>query len=85
MGPGGILEIKGHPFFKEIDWWALSQKALMPGRKRLPLEVNILESNFDKQYTRLPIRINVAQEELFKINDPIQLCKQARQRSQSYT
>ena len=64
MGPDGIQEIKNHPFFKEIDWNALRAKAVQPGRKRLPLEVNILDSNFDKQYTRLPITINVAQEEL---------------------
>jgi serum/glucocorticoid-regulated kinase 2 len=60
MGAGGIQEIKSHPFFKEIDWAAVSAKVPQPGRKRLPLEVNILESNFDRQYTRLPIRINAA-------------------------
>ena len=60
MGAGGIQDIKNHGFFKEIDWDTLSRKAPQPGRKRLPLEVNILESNFDKQYTRLPIVINAA-------------------------
>jgi len=45
-------------FFKDIDWQLLSLKAPQPGRKRLPLEVNILDSNFDKQYTRLPIKID---------------------------
>lgn len=85
MGPGGIEEIKNHDFFKDIDWEALSRKAPQPGRKRIPLEVNIFESNFDKQYTRLPITINVAQEELIKINDPILPTKPLRIRSKSFT
>ena len=51
----------------------------------MPLEVNILDSNFDTQYTCLPIRINVAQEELIKINDPIVLSKDPRYRSKSFT
>ena len=85
MGPSGIGEIKAHAFFKEIDWEALSHKAPQPGRKRLPLEVNILESNFDRQYTRLAIKIDTAQEELIKISDPIQPTRQVRPRSKSWT
>jgi len=71
MGPTGIQEIKNHAFFKEIDWELVAKKAPQPERKRLPLEVNLLESNFDRQYTRLPIKIDVAEEELIKINEPI--------------
>ena len=85
MGPEGIEEIKRHDFFKEIDWTAVSRKAPQPNRKRLPLEVNILESNFDRQYTRLPIRIDAAQEELIKINDPIELTHKRRPHSKSFT
>ena len=48
MGPGGIADIKNHPFFKDIDWYLLSLKQPQPGRKRLPIEVNLLDSNFDK-------------------------------------
>ena len=85
MGDGGIQDIKNHDFFREIDWDALSRKGPQPGRKRIPLEVNILDSNFDRQYTRLPININVAQEELIKINDPILPTKSTRIRSKSFT
>lgn len=85
MGPTGIEEIKSHEFFRDIDWEAVRAKVPQPGRRKMPIEVNILESNFDRQYTRLPIKIDVAQEELIKIKDPIEPKKQVRKRSGSYT
>lgn len=43
----GIVEIKEHPFFSDIDWRALESKEAQPFMRRPPLEVEILSSNFD--------------------------------------
>ena len=48
----GIKEIKDHPFFKDIDWDRLAKKQPQPiSRNRAPLEINMLSSNFDRDYT----------------------------------
>ena len=52
--------------------------------RKKPLEVNILHSNFDKEYTLLPIQIDPVEEELIRIKDPIQLYKSKRKRSGSF-
>ena len=67
----GIKEIKDHPFFDDIDWHQLSMKQQQASSRSKPLEVNILHSNFDREYTQLPIQIDPIEEELIRIKDPI--------------
>jgi len=62
----GISEIKEHEFFSDIDWEAVSRK--QTGAKPA-IDVNIFESNFDKEYTSLAIDINPLDEEV--VADPI--------------
>lgn len=51
----GIIDIKTHPFFADIEWEKLYQKETQKFLKRPPLEVEINRSNFDDQYTQLKI------------------------------
>ena len=72
-----MSEIKEHPFFSDIDRLKLAHKVPQPSsRNRAPLEINMLSSNFDKEYTQLPILIDPVEEELIRIQDPIQPAEQ---------
>jgi hypothetical protein len=60
LGSGSdAVEIKKHPFFKDIDWEKLYQKKIDP-----PFKPNIGKdgttdsSNFDTEFTKLPVESN---------------------------
>jgi len=44
----------------------------------------MLNSNFDSEYTQLPIQIDPIEEELIRIQDPIQLYKSQKKRGHSF-
>jgi len=44
----GIIEVKEHPFFKDINWETLQAREPQPFLRRPPLEVDLLTSNFDE-------------------------------------
>jgi hypothetical protein len=48
-------EIKAHPFFKEIDWAQLFQKKLEPPFKPQVRKEGLDASNFDAEFTELPL------------------------------
>lgn len=54
-----LKEIKQHPFFKSIDWNLLDQRKIAP--PFIPkLDDGILDiSNFDQQFTKLPVTESV--------------------------
>ncbi len=53
----GFEEVKEHEFCKGINWEDVRKKKFRP-----PIEVNIWQSNFDAEYTRLPINLNIEKE-----------------------
>jgi len=53
-----IPEIKKHPFFSTINWDKIYNKEIEP-----PIKVDIFRSNFDSEYTKKPININIEDEE----------------------
>jgi serine/threonine protein kinase len=81
----GISEIKEHSFFSDIDWNALSKKQTPIAGSRPPIDVNIFESNFDTEYTSMPIEIKPLDEEVITVLDPIQTIAPYRRRCNSYS
>ena len=81
----GISEIKEHSFFSDIDWNALSKKQTPIEGSRPPIDVNIFESNFDTEYTSMPIDIKPLDEEVITVLDPIQTTVPYRRRCNSYS
>lgn len=83
----GISEIKEHSFFSDIDWNALSRKQTPIAGSRPPIDVNIFESNFDTEYTSMPIEIKPLEEEeeVLSVQDPIQSVKHLRRRCNSFS
>lgn len=79
----GISEIKEHSFFADLDWVALAKKQSPINNSRPPIDVNIFECNFDKEYTSIPIEIKPAEEELGR-DDPFLVIETQRKRSNSY-
>lgn len=47
----GLDEIKEHPFCKDIDWVATLEKRIIP-----PIKPSLRYSNFDPEYTSMPVR-----------------------------
>jgi len=39
-------EVKEHPFFADVNWDDVLNKRIPP-----PIEINVRQSNFDRQYT----------------------------------
>ena len=67
-----MAEVKEHPFFEGIDWDALGRKQYEINtdlNSRPPIDVNIFESNFDTEYTSLPISIKPEDEELVQASE----------------
>jgi serum/glucocorticoid-regulated kinase 2 len=81
----GISEIKEHSFFSDIDWNALSRKQTPIAGSRPPIDVNIFESNFDTEYTSMPIEIKPLDEEVITVQDPIQTVAPFRRRCNSFS
>lgn len=48
----GLSEVKSHPWCKKIQWDKLTAKAIPP-----PIIPNIKVSNFDPEYTSMPVDI----------------------------
>ena len=55
----GIQEIKDHPFCMDINWEDVANKKLIP-----PIKPSQKYSNFDPEYTNLPVRFTF-EEDLF--------------------
>lgn len=53
-----MSSIKSHPFCKDIDWDSVLARECNP-----PLKVDFYQSNFDNQYTQMPITINSQTED----------------------
>jgi serum/glucocorticoid-regulated kinase 2 len=83
----GIEELKQHKFFAEIDWSSLAKKIVAPSTKqqRPPLDVNIFESNFDTEYTTMPIDIKPSEEEIISMHDPIEVAPLSLKRKRCNT
>jgi hypothetical protein len=50
----GLREIREHRFFNDFDWDALRSKT----KVRPPIDVEVARSNFETEYTCLPIEID---------------------------
>lgn len=53
----GIQEIKDHPFCIDINWEDAMQKKLLP-----PIRPSLKYSNFDPEYTSLPVRFTFEED-----------------------
>lgn len=53
----GMIEVKSHPFFKDIDWEMLYNKEIEP-----PFKPSIREINFSKEFTSIPVTFNFEEE-----------------------
>lgn len=53
-----ISQIKEHAFCNDINWDLILSKKLIA-----PIGINIHQSNFDKEYTKMKININYEEEE----------------------
>ena len=50
----GLCEIREHQFFKDFDWDAVESKTNV----RPPIDVEVARSNFEPEYTCMPIEID---------------------------
>ncbi|CDW89354.1 protein kinase domain containing protein [Stylonychia lemnae] len=75
-----IQQIKDHEFCRDVNWDLIFNKKLIT-----PIKINIYQSNFDKEYTKMPIQINADEEEdiLYKVRTSINDNKLRRTRSMS--
>lgn len=65
----GMIEVKSHPFFKDINWKMLYAKKMVP-----PYKPSMREINFSKEFTSIPVHFNF-EEEVTKIERKMSVAK----------